>query len=170
MATWVNSAVPPDSPRQAIDVAVLDDLCSSVGGSAREVWTCIREDHAGQLTYLERCGFTERFRSWGAHLKLDSFDPSRWTGLVERLAGAGVRPVLSPDLHGDPDRDVKLMALQEALAADVVHFEPIVPKRSSDIIGPRRRRVHVGTAAVAGRARSAPCARSRRGTSRRVAG
>ena len=134
---WVNIAVPPDCPRHAIDVAVFDDLCSSVGGSAREVWTCIREDHARHLTYLDRCGFTERFRSWGAHLKLDSFDPSRWTGLVERLAAAGVRLVLYADLHGDPDRDSKFMALQDALEADVVHFEPIVPKRSSDIIGPK---------------------------------
>ena len=133
---WVNIAVPPDRPRHAIDVAVFEELCSTVGEPARELWTCLREDHAGHLTYLERCGFTERFRSWGAHLKLDSFDPSRWAGLAERLASAGVRLVLYRGLHGDPDRDSKLMALQDALEEDVVHFEPIVPKRSSDIIGP----------------------------------
>ena len=48
----------------AIDVAVFDELCSTVGEPARESWACLREDHAGHLTYLEHDGFTERFRSW----------------------------------------------------------------------------------------------------------
>ena len=133
---WLNIAVPPDRPRQAIDVAVFDDLYRSVGGSARELWTCTREDHAQHLTYLDRRGFAERFRSWGAHLELDAFDASRWTGLVERLVAEGVRLVLYAELHGDPERDEKLMALQDALEEDVVHFEPIVPKRIGDVIGP----------------------------------
>ncbi len=133
---WLSIAMHPDRRRHAIDVDVFDFLGSLVGGSARELWTCLREDHARQLTYLGRRGFAERFRSWGAHLKLDSFDPSRWASLIERLAAEGVQLVLYPDLHADPDRDAKLMALQEALEADVVHFEPIIPKRISEVVGP----------------------------------
>ncbi len=133
---WVNVATSHDRPHHSSDVAVFDDLYRSLDGAAREVWTCTREDHARHLTYLERFGFTERFRSWGAHLALDSFDPSRWTGLVERLATEGVRLVPYPDLDGDAARAAKLTALQDALEADVEHFEPIVPKRIADVIGP----------------------------------
>jgi len=133
---WVNVAMAAAGGHDAIDIAVFDDLYRSLDGAAREVWTCTREDHARHLTYLERFGFTERFRSWGSHLELDSFDPSRWTDLMERLAAEGVRLVLYPDLHGDPERDAKLTALQDALEADVEHFEPIVPKRIADVLGP----------------------------------
>lgn len=134
--SWLSITVHPDHVGDAIDVQVFDALAGVVGEGARELLACVREDHARQLAYLDRCGFSERFRSWGAHLKLDAFDPRRWRGLVDRLAADGVRLVLYHDLHADPERDAKLLALQDALEADVVHFEPIVPRRSSDIIGP----------------------------------
>jgi len=133
---WVNVAVDPDDRRDAMDASVFDALRDAVGGDAREVWTCTREDHARHLAYLDRYGFTERFRSWGAHLDLHAFDPSRWTDLAQRMATAGVRLVPYPDLHGDPARDAKLIALQYALEADVAHFEPIVPQRIADVLGP----------------------------------
>ncbi len=134
--SWLSITVHPDHVGHGIDVQVFDALAGLVGAGARELLVCVREDQARQLTYLVRCGFAERFRSWGAHLKLGAFDPSRWQDLAERLAADGVRLVLYHDLHADPERDAKLMALQDALEADVVHFEPIIPKRSSNIVGP----------------------------------
>lgn len=133
---WVSIAVHPATAPDGADSEVLDFLLDTVDAPVREVWTCIREDHARHVTFLDRRGFVERFRSWGAHLDLRSFDARRWTESFDRVSAEGIRLVPYPELHADVDRDQKLSVLQDALEHDVEHFDPIVPRRESDIVGP----------------------------------
>lgn len=98
-----------------------------------EVWTCIREDFVPAAGFLQPEGFEEQFRSWGAHLDLKTFDPTRFESRVRELERDDIRLVEYRDLAADPDRDLRLVALQRELEEDAFAFEPIIPRTHDDV-------------------------------------
>ena len=126
---WVGLHVREDHRHEGLDVRLLHHAIAGVTDPVREVWTVIREDFVPAAGFLEPEGFEERFRSWGAHLDLHTFDPARFEPLTQALEADGIRIVPYHDLAGDPDRDGELEALQREVEEDVVAFEPVIPKR-----------------------------------------
>ena len=133
---WTLLCVREDLRHQGFDVHLLDHAVREAPEPVREVWTCIREDFVPAAGFLEPEGFIERFRSWGAHLDLSVFDPTRLDPLVRELERDGIRLAAYHDLAGDPDRDRRLVDLQRELEEDVLAFEPVVPRRHADVTSP----------------------------------
>jgi GNAT superfamily N-acetyltransferase len=133
---WLGLFVRPDHRGQGVDLAMLRRAEREVIASSddpREFASCIRQDFIEAAGYLEPERFEERFRSWGAHLDLGSFDACRFEPSIERLRRSGVRLASYRDLAADPERDRRLVALQRELERDVLAFEPIIPRRSFDV-------------------------------------
>ncbi len=126
---WVGLHVREDHRHENLDVRLLHHAIAGATDPVQEVWTVIREDFVPAAGFLDPEGFEERFRSWGAHLDLRTFDPTRFEPLTQDLEAAGIRLVSYHDLAGDPDRDGKLEALQREVEEDVVAFEPVISKR-----------------------------------------
>ena len=130
---WTLLCVREDHRHRGVDVRVLHHALQEAAVPVREVWTCIREDFVPDAGFLEPEGFEEQFRSWGAHLDLSTFDPTRFEALVRQLERDGVRLVGYHDLAAEPERDRRLVALQRELEEDVFAFEPIVPRTHDDV-------------------------------------
>lgn len=64
------------------------------------------------------------------------FDVGRFDSVIENLERTGVRIVGFPELVADPDLAHKLVSLQRELEADVLAFEPIIPRRHADVTDP----------------------------------
>ncbi len=59
-----------------VDSAMFDAGLDLLAGRDRKrLWTCVREDFLPAFSYLRERGREEQFRSWGAHLRLEGFDP-----------------------------------------------------------------------------------------------
>ena len=126
---WVGLHVRDDHRHENLDIRLLHHAIADATDPVQEVWTIIREDFVPAAGFLEPEGFEEKFRSWGAHLDLRTFDPTPFEPLTQDLEAAGIRLVAYHDLAGDPDRDGKLEALQRELEEDAVAFEPVIPRR-----------------------------------------
>jgi GNAT superfamily N-acetyltransferase len=133
---WTLLCVREDHRHQGVDVRMLHHAVREAPEPVREVWTCIREDFVPAAGFLDPEGFVERFRSWGAHLDLSSFDPTRFDPLVPELERDGIRLAAYHDLAGDPDRDRRLVDLQRELEEDALAFEPVIPRRHDDVTSP----------------------------------
>lgn len=133
---WARIHVQEDYRHRGVDASLLRQALEETSESVREVWTCIREDFVPAAGFLEVEGFEERFRSWGSHLDLAAFEPSRFSSLTQALERQGVRLVGYRDLARDPHRDRRLLKLQRALEQDVLAHEPIIPRRHPDVTSP----------------------------------
>lgn len=133
---WTLLHVRDDHRHQGVDVRMLHHAIREAPESVRELWTCIREDFVPAAGFLEPERFEERFRSWGAHLDLGTFDPTRFAPLVQELERDGIRLVGYHDLAGDPDRDRRLLHLQRELEEDALALEPVIPRRHDDVTSP----------------------------------
>lgn len=133
---WTLLHVREDHRHQGVDIHMLHHAIRETQEPVRELWTCIREDFVPAAGFLEPERFVERFRSWGAHLDLSTFDPIRFAPLVQELERDGIRLVGYHDLAGDPDRDRRLLDLQRELEEDAVALEPIIARRHDDVTSP----------------------------------
>jgi mycothiol synthase len=133
---WTLLHVRDDHRHQGVDVHMLHHAIREAPAPVRELWTCIREDFVPAAGFLEPERFEERFRSWGAHLDLGTFDPTRFAPLVQELERDGIRLVGYHDLAGDPERDRRLLDLQRKLEDDALAFEPVIPRRHDDVTSP----------------------------------
>lgn len=133
---WVGICGREDRRQSGVDSLL---LCESIERSkrpVREIWACVREDFVEAAPYIEREGLEEQFRSWGSHLYLDRFDPSRFAPLIERLRSEGIDLPSYPELSKTQDPGSKLRALQHELEGEVLAFEPIIPRHHKDVTGP----------------------------------
>jgi mycothiol synthase len=145
-ATWAGEQVPgrvwvllharEDARGAGADARILQHALAQLDTEPREVCTCIREDFVAAAAFLEPYGFEERFRSWGAHLHLASFDPAPHVARADELAAGGIRIASYDDLGRSPARDRALLELQRALEDDAPTFDPVVPRRHDDVTGP----------------------------------
>lgn len=72
------------------------------------------------IRFLRNRGFVEKRKMIGSRLDLEEFDPTKFTGLVERLRDEGISVVsLSSEMLKDPSAGRKLKDLEESGAADV---------------------------------------------------
>lgn len=133
---WTLLHVREDHRHQGVDVQMLHHAIGEAPEPVRELWTCIREDFVPAAGFLEPERFEERGRSWGAHLDLSHFDPTRFAPLLHGLAQAGIRLLGYHDLAGDPDRDRRLLDLQRELEEDALALEPVIPRRHDDVTSP----------------------------------
>lgn len=133
---WTLLHVREGHRHQGVDVGMLHHAIREAPAPVRELWTCIREDFVPAAGFLEPERFEERFRSWGAHLDLGTFDPTRFAPLLHELARSGIRLVGSHDLAGDPERDRRLVDLQRLLEDDALAFESVIPWRHDDVTSP----------------------------------
>ncbi len=132
--TWTGIVTRADHRNTGVDTRVLEYALTHFNLSAKEVWSCVREDFVPMSGYLE--GFTEQFRSFGGELNLSQFDATEFSPLTERLEAEGVAIKPFPDLLGDAERDEKLLALHAETEADAPYHEPIIPKHHPDIHSP----------------------------------
>src|SRR5690625_383717 len=128
---WFTSGVAAGHP--GVGSRLLGVLTQDLEKTA-EIGVCLREDTLPQHGYLAEWGFEERFRSWGAHLDLEKFEPRRFDGLIATLESAGVSLVPYPELP-HVDKEERLSELKREIDRDAVSFEPIVPSDSEDILG-----------------------------------
>ncbi len=108
---WRVGPVAPDHERLQLagDPAhftpLLTALLARLPADTAALHSVVREDHGPQMHFLAAAGFRNAHQSWGAHLNLGTFDPSRFAALEERLFLAGVEvtgpeePLPWPALH-----------------------------------------------------------------------
>lgn len=130
---WVTTSLVPEWHGRSLDSQMLQHAITELGPEIVELATCLREDHLQHADFLEEFGFEERFRSWGAHLNLNTFDPTRFDADIERLQQSGIRFIPYEKLQSD-ENDRKLLDLKRNLDRDVLSFDPIVPSGRSDIL------------------------------------
>ena len=133
---WTLLHVREDHRHQGVDVRMLHHAIREAPEPVHELWTCIREDFVPAAGFLEPERFEERFRSWGAHLDLGTFDPTRFAPLVDELERDGIRLVSYHDLAGEPEPDRRLLHLQRELEEDALALEPVIPRRHDDVTSP----------------------------------
>lgn len=131
---WVTTSLAPVWRGRGIDTQMLQYAIAELGPEIGGLATCVREDHLQHADFLEEFGFVERFRSWGAHLDLKAFDPTRFDTAIQRLQPSGIRLVSYAELLSI-DNDRKLLDLKRDLDRDVLSFDPIAPSGRSDILG-----------------------------------
>ena len=131
--SWARIHVHEHYRHQGVDVRLLHRAVQENSERVWEVWTCIREDSVSAAGFREQEEFEERFRSWGSHLHVASFEPSRFAPLAQELERQGIRLVEYHELADDPSRDHRLLELQRELEKDVLVLEPIIPRRHSDV-------------------------------------
>ena len=146
---WTGIVTRADHRNTGIDTRVLEYALTHFNLSAKEVWSCVREDFVPMSGYLK--GFTEQFRSFGGELDLSQFDATKFSPLRKRLEAEGVAIKPYPDLLGDAERDEKLLALHAETEADAPYHEPIIPKHHPDIHSPEINRSSVFVAVHNGR-------------------
>lgn len=127
---WTWFFVREDRQGRGVDSAMFDAGLELLSGQdPKSLWTCIREDFLPSLAYLQEREYQEQFRSWGAELVLEKFEPGSFDQYRHVLANSGVSLHSYGELASDPSRDTKLAALQAELEDDAPHHEPIIPKR-----------------------------------------
>ncbi len=131
---WTGVTTRADHRHTGVDTRVLEYALTHSDLSAKEVWSCVREDFVPMSGYLE--GFIEQFRSYGGELDLSQFDAAEFSPLTKRLEAEGVTIKPYPDLSDDAERDEKLLALHAETEADAPYHEPIIPKHHPDIHSP----------------------------------
>lgn len=131
---WVSVHLDETARNPELFSRLLKYLSDGVTAEVRELAACIREDYLQHAGFLASGGFEERFRSWGAHLDLTSFDPAQFAVTISELEAEGFRFMPFSDLS-TPDNIARLQALQAAISEDVLSFEPIVPSGLEDLLG-----------------------------------
>jgi mycothiol synthase len=81
--------------------------------------TTATEDRPHSIQFLEKRGFVEVIRDIRSELNVQSFDPSRFTGLEDRFQAFGIEIKTLPELEHDPDRDQKLYDLDWEISLSV---------------------------------------------------
>jgi len=77
------------------------------------------DDRPESIRFLEKRGFREVIRDIRSELKVQAFDPARFTGLEDRFRGEGIEIKTLPELENDPGRDQKLYDLDWELSLSV---------------------------------------------------
>lgn len=113
---------------------MMEALIYSVQAEVLELAACIRSDFLQHAGFVQVGRFEERFRSWGAHLDLPSFDPARFRPHLEALENEGFRFTPFAELAA-PENVVRLRELQADVSRDVLSFEPIVPAGMENLLG-----------------------------------
>lgn len=127
---WVTIALLPGWRGRGLDSRMLQHGIAGLKADINELATCIREDHLPHMSFLDEFGFEERFRSWGAHLDLETFDPTPFEEEIEELQAAGFSFVPYEDLESE-ENERRLLELKRELERDVLSFDPIVPSGRS---------------------------------------
>ncbi len=130
---WVSAHLDETARNPELFSRLLNYLTDGVMAEVSELAACIREDYLPHAGFLEAGGFEERFRSWGAHLDLTSFDPSQFAETISELEAEGFRFIPFSELSTLDNID-RLQALQAAVSEDVLSFEPIVPSGLQDLL------------------------------------
>jgi mycothiol synthase len=76
-------------------------------------------DRPGSTRFLEKRGFREVIRDVPAFLDVQSFDPTRFSGLEQRFRDSGIQIKTLPELATDPGRDQKLYDLDWEISMSV---------------------------------------------------
>jgi mycothiol synthase len=76
-------------------------------------------DRPGSTRFLEKRGFREVIRDVPAFLDVQSFDPTRFSGLEQRFRDSGIQIKTLPELATDPGRDQKLYDLDWEMSMSV---------------------------------------------------
>ncbi len=76
-------------------------------------------DHPQSIRFLEKRGFEEVICDIPSELDVQSFDPTRFTGLEHRFRANGIEIKTLPELEDDPERDQKLYDLDWELSLSV---------------------------------------------------
>jgi GNAT superfamily N-acetyltransferase len=121
----------PEHRNPDINAKLLEAIEALVRSRAgTRLFDTTRADFLKHASHLK--SFREVFRSFGAELELDQFDPQTFAHLEPELFARGIEIKSYADLESDPERDAKLEAIQaEAIQAeamaDLPGFEPVVP-------------------------------------------
>lgn len=132
---WVLLHARADHRGRGADTALLRRLLEDAPADAHEVLTCIREDFLAAAGFLGPAGFQEAFRSWGAHLDPQRFDPAPFEPRIRALSAAGIRVASYAELER-ARYEPELLDLQRDLERDVPAFPPVVPERLEDLTSP----------------------------------
>ncbi|MEL7657858.1 MAG: GNAT family N-acetyltransferase, partial [Bacillota bacterium] len=79
--------------------------------------------------FLQKRGFYEAFRETPVHLDIQSFDPTPYADLEEKLQRKGIVIHTLREMESDPDRDRKLYELYWEATADVPQEDFQIPKQ-----------------------------------------
>lgn len=132
---WVTIDVAPQWRGHGLGSRMLHHGIAEFDSDVAELGTCIREDRLPHADFLAEFGFEERFRSWGAHLDLTTFDPAQYDDLIDDLRLTGISLVPYEEIESEENYQ-KLVDLNRDLDRDVRSFDPIVPSAGSEPIGP----------------------------------
>lgn len=122
---WMDGAVHPQHQRRGIGAALLAEVMGAVGQkNPISLRTATREDFVTGRSFLERWGFVEAKRTWVSTLDLAAFDFAPFEGQPESVEAQGIRLCTLPELQGSGDWEERLLALYNAIQADVPDIDP----------------------------------------------
>ncbi len=92
------------------------------------LFTDTRENYPDGVRFVEKLGFSERFRHRESRLEPATIQLADWAGYSRRVAEQGIEIRAVTELTSDPDRDRKLYELDWANQQDIPSPEPVVRK------------------------------------------
>jgi GNAT superfamily N-acetyltransferase len=113
--------VHPERRKQGIGSKLYERLANDLQElNAVSVKAWVLEDRTEAITFLQRRGFNEVFRSWELRLDVRDCDLQAFLSTVERVASQGISiTTLKAELQADPECLPKLYELQRLISQDI---------------------------------------------------
>ena len=100
----MNVLVHPDYRKRGIGSALYDTLIEHLQAyDPIKLITFTREDWNDSIKFVEKRGFEVEFREWESRLDMTTFDPSQFSGTVEKVEALGYKLCSLAELSTDKD-------------------------------------------------------------------
>lgn len=118
---WIDVEVLAEHRRTGLGSALWESMLRSLEVfEPRKLVSSAREDYTTGRRFLERRGFQETMREWENHLAVATYDPTRFSGHIERVEASGIRLLSLAELErDDPECFDKLYETADTISADV---------------------------------------------------
>lgn len=87
----------------------------------------VREDYSDGVRFAQQRGFGEERRIWESRLNVRAFDPSRFTGAIERAEASGISFTTAAELIGRDESFWHQLHTLDTTVTDVPSPEPLTP-------------------------------------------
>jgi len=129
--------VHPERRKQGVGSKLYERLVNDLQElNAVSVKTWVFEDRTEAITFLQRRGFEEVFRSWELKLDVNGCDLQAFLPAVERVASQGISiTTLSAEFQADPECLPKLYELKRLIVQDIPAPDQITFASYEEFVG-----------------------------------
>ena len=136
---YLSLAVHPDFRRRGIGSALYEKaLADLVPYDPIRITNVAYENQPEGLAFLRRRGFEERMRFWESYLDVQKFDPTPYSGHIEKVVASGIAIRSEAELAGEADFERKLYEMLNEITRDVPVPEPFTPEPFERFLETRR--------------------------------